>query len=305
MKYVSVLFVALVLVGAMNAFALPPSSDSLPASVSTAWLADHLNDPGLIVLQVTSLRRDYLAGHIPGARYLWPGYFAQSTPDLSYELVPLKQLTAAVEELGISNASRIVLCGVAGNISPTARMFITLEYLGMGGRIAILDGQFDAWKKEGREVSTETPKFKRAKFTPHLKKDAIVDAEFVKGRMEQAGVTIVDARAPQFYNATSPTGMKRDGHIPGAVNIYYTTLVDSTNKLLDRDSLRLKFTTAGVKPGGDVIAYCHVGQTASTVYYAARVLGFNAHLFDGSFEDWSSRPELPVVTPAKADTTKK
>ena len=125
---------------------------------------------------------------------------------------------------------------------------------------------------------------------------------FIKqARLKKDGVTIVDARAPQFYNGIGG-GFPRTGHIPGAVNLYYSTLLDTLNKFLPVDSLKAKFSAAGVVPGNEVVAYCHVGQTASTVYLAAKYLGFTVHLYDGSFEDWSGRDDLPVEMPPKADS---
>jgi thiosulfate/3-mercaptopyruvate sulfurtransferase len=303
MKHVApFLILCLLTLGAAST--LPSAEGEQPVFVSTTWLAEHMNDPSLVILHVTQYHRDYAKGHIPGARFLWVGSMAMSNPELSFELVPVAQLDTVVEGLGISNDSRIVLCGVNGNVSPVARMFATFEYLGFGGKVSILDGGFDAWKAEGRPVTKEAPKIKRASFTPHLKKDAIVDYSFVQSRLHKEGISIVDARAPQFYNGIGG-GSPRTGHIPGATNIYFSTLVDSTNKMLPAAKLREMFVGAGVKEGNEVITYCHVGQTASLDYVAARSLGYNAHLYDGSFEDWSGREELPIELPAKQDSTKK
>lgn len=272
--------------------------------VSTSWLAEHMTDPSLVILHVTQYRREYTKEHIPGGRFLWPGSMAASNTDLSYELVPVAQLDTLLEGLGISNNSRVILCGVGGNVSPTARMFVTLDYLGMGSRTSILDGGLDAWKAEGRPVTSVVPEVRRSSFTPHLRKDAIVDASMVHSDLNKPGVSIIDARAPQFYNGTSG-GSQRKGHIPGAANIYFETLVDSTNKMLPPSTLRSKFSAAGVKEGNDVITYCHVGQTASVVYVAARALGYKVHLYDGSFEDWSGREDLPLEVSVSKDSTRR
>jgi thiosulfate/3-mercaptopyruvate sulfurtransferase len=278
--------------------------DKAPVLVTSQWLAEHLSDPNLVVLNVVQNARSYRSGHIPGARFLWVTRFAASNPELSFELVPADQLDTLMENLGISNDSRIVLCGVGGNVSATARAYVTLEYLGMGDRTSILDGGFEAWKAAGNPESKETPSYKRASFTPHLKRDAIVDAEYVKSHMKTTGVTILDARAKEFYNGVGG-GFPRPGHIPGAVNIFYTTLFDTSNKYLPLDSLKAKFDAAGIMPGADIITYCHVGQTASSDYVAAKVLGHTVHLYDGSFEDWSGREDLPVVLEAKKDSVKR
>ena len=280
------------------------ADERAPVLVTPAWLAEHLNDPDLVVLNVSQNIRFYRQGHIPGARFLWITSLAAANPELSFELVPLAQLDTLMEGLGVTNTSRIVLCGVNGNVSPTARAYITLEYLGMGDRTSILDGGFEAWKTTGHPVSKETPSVKRTSFTPHLKRDAIVDVEYVKAHLNTNGVTILDARAPEFYNGVGG-GFPRPGRIPGAVNVYFTTLFDSTNRYLPLDSLSAKYAAAGVKPDDEIITYCHVGQTASSDYVAAKLLGHTVHLYDGSFEDWSGREELPVQLPAKSDSLRK
>lgn len=112
---------------------------------------------------------------------------------------------------------------------------------------------------------------------------------------------ILDARASQFYSGAEAGRMPRAGHIPGATNIPFSSLVEDSNKFKSVETLRRLFDNAGVKTGNIVATYCHIGQQASLLYFAARYLGYEAHLYDGSFEDWSHRSELPVV---KSDTAK-
>ncbi len=298
-----ILFSIIMLVLSSN-YNVVASDDKVPVLVTPAWLAEHLKDPNLVVLSVAQNARFYRQGHIPGARFLWVTWLAAPNPELSFELVSVEQLDTVMESLGVTNDSRIVLCGVGGNVSATARVYITLEYLGMGDHTSILDGGFEAWKAAGNSVSTETPLYKRSSFTPHLKRDAIVDVEYVKSHMSTPGFALLDARAPDFYNGIGG-GFPRTGHIPGARNLFYNTLFDTSNKYLPLDSIKAKFTAAGIKPDDDIITYCHVGQTASSDYVGAKILGYKVHLYDGSFEDWSGREDLPVYLEAKKDSVKK
>lgn len=265
--------------------------------VSTQWLADNLNDPNVVVLHLAFSRREYTAGHIPGSRFLWFNDVAPSTPDLSTELPSVAKLDSLFESLGVSDSSRIVVYG--GTVTPlVARVFVTLDYLGAGDRAAVLDGGFNAWKAEGRNVSTDAPKVARGKFTPRVRSDAVVDANFVKANINTSGVRILDARTPNFYSGEGGGG-PRPGHVETAKNIPFITLTDSTGKLKDRATLAGMFSSAGVQPSDRVVTYCHVGQQASLLFLAARRAGIKASLYDGSFEDWSSRDDTPVVGPVK------
>ena len=270
--------------------------------VSTQWLSEHLNDPSVVVLQLANARRDYAAGHIPGARFLWVQDIAPSTPDLNTELPRLATLDSLLESVGVSDDSRVVV--YAATVSTmAARVFMTLDYLGMGDRVAVLDGGLNAWKAENRAISTEAPQVKRGKFTPRLRNDAIVNASFVKANINKPGLRILDARTPDYYNGTvsgpMAGGYPRQGHIESALNIPFTTLTDSAGKMKDKATIAGLFSTAGVQPSEKVVTYCHVGQQGSLLYLAARYAGFTPSLYDGSFEEWSPMQDAPVVGPPK------
>ena len=104
----------------------------------------------------------------------------------------------------------------------------------------------------------------------------------------------LDARLPEFYSGRSAGQMPRAGHIPSAKNLPYTGMLTQGTRFKDVAALRELFTAAGVAPGGRVITYCHIGMQASLLYLAARRLGYDAKIYDGSFEEWSKRPEVPI-----------
>jgi thiosulfate/3-mercaptopyruvate sulfurtransferase len=270
--------------------------------VSTDWLAKHLNDDSLVLLQVGD-KAEYEAGHIPGAQFI--ALADISTPrgsGLALELPSVAQLEAAFEKLGVTDKSRIVVYFGKDWVTPTARVFFTLDYLGLGERTSILDGGMPAWRTEGKSVTSVIKDAKPGHFTPRPKAQIVVDAAWVNANLNKPGVMILDARAQKFYTGADAGQMPRGGHIPSAKNIPFSSLVeDPTNKFKSAAALRELFTTAGVKQGDSVTTYCHIGQQASLLYFAARYLGYEAHLYDGSFEDWSNRPELPVE---KSEQTK-
>jgi len=263
--------------------------------VSTEWLAQHLNDDSLVLLQVGE-KNEYVAGHIPGAQFITVADI--STPrgqGLTLELPPVAQLKTAFEKVGVSDRSRIVIYFGKDWVTPTARVFFTLDYLGLGDRASILDGGLPAWRGEGRPVTTAVNEPKPGTISPHPNSKLVVDAAWVRDNLDKPGVMILDARAPKFYSGAEAGQMPRAGHIPGAKNIPFSSLVeDSNNKFKTAAALRALFEAAAVKQADTVTTYCHIGQQASLLYFAARYLGYDAHVYDGSFEDWSRRPELPV-----------
>jgi thiosulfate/3-mercaptopyruvate sulfurtransferase len=241
-------------------------------------------------------KAEYEAGHIPGAQFI--ALADISTPrgqGLALELPPVDQLKATFEKLGVTDKSRIVVYFGKDWVSPTARVFFTLDYLGLGDHTSILDGGLPAWRAESKLVTTDLRAPKPGHFTPHPNTKLVVDAAWVSANLNKPGVMILDARAQKFYTGAEAGQMPRGGHIPNAKNIPFSSVVeDPTNKFKSAAALRELFNTAGVKQGDSVTTYCHIGQQASLLYFAARYLGYEAHLYDGSFEDWSHRPELPV-----------
>ncbi|HKP38211.1 MAG TPA: sulfurtransferase [Pyrinomonadaceae bacterium] len=263
--------------------------------VSTDWLAKHLNDKALVLLHVGD-KKEYDAAHLPGAQFIQLSDISKPRGQgLILELPSVDQLKATFEKFGVTDKSRIVVYFGKDWVSPTARVYFTLDYLGLGDRTSILDGGMPAWQAEHRQVTTEVSAPKIGSFTPRAKTGLVVDSAWVGANLNKPGVAILDARASKFYTGEEAGQMPRAGHVPGAKNIPFSSLVqDATNKFKSPEALRQLFTTEGVKPRDSVATYCHIGQQASLLYFVARYLGYDAHLYDGSFDDWSRRPELPV-----------
>ncbi|MFA5834241.1 MAG: rhodanese-like domain-containing protein [Bacteroidota bacterium] len=278
-------------------FSSASAERSIPPFVSTQWLSDHLNDKDLVVLQVGFSRNEYKYAHLPTARFVWFNSLAVSNPDLNTEMPTLEEGKKALEELGIASDSKIVVVFAGQNVTTTTRIILALSYFGFAEQTALLDGGLEMWKSEGRPISKEIPHF--IKTTLSLKIDPLVitDADWVKQNLSNPKVTIVDARTKNFYDGNGG-GVARQGHIKGAKSLVFNTVLDSTNKIKSVAELQRLFDSAGVAKGSTVVTYCHVGQQATLVYYAAKYLGYNAKVYDGCFEDWNVRDDsYPIEKP--------
>lgn len=263
-----------------------------PIIVTSEWLQQHQKDPGIVIVQVNFIKLDYDQEHIEGARFLWPGWLAPDSPEGNMNPPDLAKASELLGSMGISNNSHVVLCHVRNEVSATARMFLMLEYLGLKGNVSYLNGGLEAWKKAGYAVTKDIPIIKPAKFKANPV-PVIVDRHYVLKNLESENVDIVDARMKRFYDG-DPTGNPRDGHIKGAKNIPYTEMVDASNLFKPTDQLQAYFTPTITDKNNELVTYCFIGQTASVVYMAGRILGYNMKLYDGSMQEWTRLPELPM-----------
>jgi thiosulfate/3-mercaptopyruvate sulfurtransferase len=286
MKTISLLIT--VLVCSSPLFAQNKSNNIL---VTPEWVKQKLTDPKTVLIQVNGLKLDYDREHIPGARYLWPEWLAPNSPQGAYNVPDLKQATEVLQNLGINNDSHIIIYHVRNEIPSTARMFLTLEHLGLAGRVSFMNGGLDEWKKAGLPVTKELPQVKKGNVKAQPG-NLIVDKDYVLKTMQSPKSLVVDARMKRFYDG-EPVGNPRDGHITGAKNIPYTDLINKANKLKPLDSLQIYFSPVA-EPGRELVTYCFIGQTASVVYLAGRLLGYDMKLYDGSLQEWSRIEELPM-----------
>jgi thiosulfate/3-mercaptopyruvate sulfurtransferase len=262
-----------------------------PILVETDWLKSNISDPKLVLLQTSFLKFDYDREHIEGARYLWPGWLGPDSPAGALNVPDIEKATEILRDLGVNNDSHIILCHIRNEVSSTARLFLTLEHLGFRGRVSFLNGGLEQWKKEGNAVTTVVPAVKKGNVKVKVG-DLIVDKEYVLKTLSSTNGLVVDARATRFYDG-EPTGNPRDGHIAGAKNIQFTDLVDANNLYKPLPELQAYFTPVAEK-NKELVVYCFIGQTASVVYMAGRMLGYTMKLYDGSMQEWSRIESLPM-----------
>lgn len=271
-------------------FSSSAQSRKNPIFVSARWLAEHLHDPDLVVLHVAFTRPEYRLAHIPGARFLWYDWLSVSTPDASTEMPSPMQADSVLDGLGITDRSTIILCFAGSNVSTTTRIFLALSYFGLEDQTSILDGGLEMWRSEKLPVTSETPRVQRTHLSLHVNPSVITDAEGVKAVLDNPDVAIVDARDKRFFDGVGGS-ISRTGHIKGAKSIPFSAVLDSTNHLKSQSALERIFADAGIRKGMKVVTYCHVGQQATLVYAVAKELGYDAAVYDGSFQDWGLRGE--------------
>jgi len=267
-----------------------------PVLVTSQWLNEHKADPNVVVLQVSFMKYEYDQTHIPGARFLWPEWLAPNSPYGNYNAPDIKKATEVLNGFGVTNNSHVVIYYVRNEMPAAARMFLTLEHFGLQGKVSMLNGGLDAWKKEGYATTADVPNVKKGnvKLTAG---NLLVDKEYVLKTLSSSTGKVADARAQRFYDG-EPTGNPRDGHITGAGNIPYGELTDASNMLKPEAELEKYFTPVAAK-GQEIVTYCFIGQTASVVYLAGRVLGYDMKLYDGSMQEWSRLENLPMETTKK------
>ena len=264
--------------------------------VTTSWVHERLKDPRLVLLHVGD-PKEYDSLHLPGAQFLPVRDIAKPFVEgsLSLELPETGRLDSVLEARGISDSSIVVLYPGKDWFTPTARVYLTLDYFGLGDRAFLMDGGMPAWISEGKPVTATLPEITPGKVTPQPRNDVVVTKNWVRERLEDPKVVLLDARNPQFYTGQDTGNASQPGHLPGAKNLPFDSLIDSTGHYKTPDQLRALFAGRGMDTNKTAVSYCHVGQQACLVYVMARFLGYEARMYDGSMQEWTRDPEMPVV----------
>lgn len=271
-----------------------PSGVRAQMLVSTGWLAKNLSNPNLRLIHVGQGRKTYDAGHIPGAQFLEYGDIVVTRDGVINELPPVEKLRMIFSQLGLADDSRaVLLCDMQGLLA--ARVYWTLDYLGFGDNASLLDGGLEKWKAEKRALSNVAPEVKMSRFAPRLNPRVLVSREVVRdvswlaANVEAPDTALLDARQPEAFTGESKSkNLTRNGHIPGAGNVYWESTLTGKEipTLKPAADLQPMYLQAGVKPGQKVVTYCWIGMMASHGYFTLKYLGFDVAMYDGSFTEW-------------------
>lgn len=252
-------------------------------------LQTRLGEDNLVILHAARDSSGYMDTHIPGARLASWRHFAIEIDGVPNELPPLDALTDWIQRVGVNQTSQVVVYDDTNSLQ-AARLYFTLDYLGMGDRVSLLDGGLSRWIAEGRPVTDASPNaVERGDFVPTPREDIKIEWEEMarlsseKKNNDNAPFTIVDTRSDQQYRPDEP-----DGAIPGATQLYWMDCVEDGVLRPNRELKRL-FEQANVNRNQPVVVYCNSGVQASYLYFVAKLLGYETRMYDGSMSEWRTK----------------
>ncbi|MFW6117631.1 MAG: sulfurtransferase [Thermoproteota archaeon] len=280
-----------------------PKGEGKVKWVSTDWMQDHLSDENLMILDCQPNVHDYIQAHLEGAIYMNEGLFRVPLNGKPAMYVPPQSIKSVFSRVGLQADTPVVVytgtgpfSGGGNGLEQTMTAY-TLTRFGHDN-VHVLDGGLDKWKKEERPVTQVFPKVEESDFEVEIRRDYFLEYEEFKEIKDQEDVILLDARPPDVYEGQGP--WIKPGHIPGAVNLPWASLMDEENKRLLKPDKELESIIAdhGVSNDKTVICSCGTGREATNEFILFKwYLGYpKVKIYEGSFTEWSSFPENPTVT---------
>jgi thiosulfate/3-mercaptopyruvate sulfurtransferase len=272
--------------------------------VSTEWLAAHLEHPQLRVFDASwylpsagrDARAEYAAAHLPDAVFADLDALSDESAPYPHTVPPAEVLAARLGALGVGSEHAVVVYDGSGQHFSAPRLWYMLRTHGHA-RVAVLNGGLTKWRAEGRPVTTEVPLPVPATFTAQRDDAGWRSLAAMCDIVSGGGARVVDARSASRFTGAEPEPRAgvRSGHMPGATNVHYASLIGADGALLPEPALRARFAAAGVDVNEPVVATCGSGITACAVLLALESLGArDTALYDGSWTEWGSQENTPV-----------
>jgi len=278
-------------------------TDQFENLVSTAWLADHLGTPGVVVLDASrhlpaagrDPRSEFEEGHIPGARFLDLASLTDASSSVPAALPRAEQVAQRLAELGVEAGAKIVLYDDSA-VKTSARAWFSLTQGGVP-HVAVLDGGLDKWRADGR--SLEAGPGTHAPVEPATPVDVspkVASKADMLANCDSGIAQVLDARGTDrvFGSGIDPVHGGQNGRIPGALNLPFGKVFNKDGTFKSAADLRALFEDAGVDPARPLITTCGSGVTASVLLFAAHIAGMDdLRLYDGSWQEWEADPDTP------------